>query len=75
MTEHARSTQKEIQDLMPKYKVKILRISYASHEVEITAPTPAKAVRMAHAIAGDQLYDEFDATYEVEDINLADTKK
>ena len=60
---------------MPKYRVKILRISYASREVEITAPTPAKAVRLAHATAGDHLYEEFDAIYDVEDINLADTNK
>jgi hypothetical protein len=60
---------------VPKYKVKITRISYASREVEITADTPAKAVRVAHATAGDYLYDEFDATYDVDDINLADPNK
>ena len=56
---------------MPKYKVKVIRTSFAAREIEITAKTPANAVRLAHAEAGNHLYDEFDAMYDVESIQLA----
>lgn len=51
---------------MPKYSVRIERISYASQSITVTAKNIEAAKAKAMDEAGDLLYDEYAADYEVD---------
>lgn len=51
---------------MPKYSVNICRVSYASQEITVTAKNIEAAKAKAMDEAGNLLFDEYAADYEID---------
>lgn len=51
---------------MAQYKLTLRRISYSAHEVIVEADFEDQALAKGHQMAGDLLYNEYNADYEIE---------
>lgn len=51
---------------MPNYKVAITRVSYSGHDIEVEAKDEAEAQRKAMEEAGDLVFSECSAEYQID---------
>ena len=57
---------------MPKYKVTVIRTSYASGTIEVEADNKKQAKQVALEEAGNHSYSGYDADYEILEVEEID---
>jgi len=60
---------------MPKFSVNVVRIGYASMDIEVEADTEELAMDKALDTAGNHLFSEHSSEYEAESVVRVDNKE